>query len=247
MNLTQRLFLFLLILSMGSCNREQMNDCITGYGRDTAETRILEPFRGIEAGQEFDLFLTQDTGIPEQVIVRSGEKLLKGIKTEVKQGVLVLRDENRCNWVRKMRQNPRCTVNVHRLETIHLQGAAALKTLDTLRGGTLMLDHKSVYDLDLTLHYGNLSGGSINCGKTLLKGYAGIFAYEVNDVGQLLAEDLVTEDLYLYHFSPMDSKVSARMWLEISVFGKGNVTYRGNPKRGTKFIEGGQGKIVKIP
>jgi hypothetical protein len=224
-----------------------MDDCFTGYGRDTFEIRALETFFGIEAGQEFDVFLTQDTTIPEQVIVRTGNKLLTGIKTDVKNGLLILRDENRCNWVRRMRQNPRCTVNVHRLESIHLQGAAALKSLDTLRGGALLLDHKSVYDLDLSLHYGNVNGGSFNCGKTLLRGFAGIFAFEVSDVGQLLAEDLRTEDIYLYHFSPMNSQVSARMWLEISVFGKGNVRYRGTPARGTKFNEAGQGKIIQLP
>ena len=247
MNLTQRLFLFPLILSIAACNREQLDDCFTGYGRDTAETRFPGSFVGIEAGQEFDVFLTQDTGIPEQVVVHSGDKLLKGIKTEVKNGMLMLRDENRCNWVRRMRQNPRCTVNVHRLESIHLQGAAAMKSLDTLRGAALLLDQKSVYDLDLALDYGNVNGGSLDCGKTLLRGFAGIFAYEVSDVGQLLAEDLRTEDIYLYHFSPMDSKVSARMWLEISVYGKGNVRYRGNPKRGTKFNEIGPGKIIQEP
>lgn len=247
MNLTQRLFLFLLILSIVSCNREQLDDCFTGYGTDTTETRILEPFTGIEAGQEFDVFLTQDSALPEQVSISSGAKLLKGIKAVVKNGILAFSDENRCNWVRKMHQNPRCTVNVHKLESIHLKGAAALKSLDTIFGGALTIDHKSVYDLDLKLRYGNVSGGSINCGKTILSGYAGIFAYEVNDVGQLLAEHLRTEDIYLYHFSPLDSKVSARMWLEISVFGIGNVQYRGNPKRGTKLIEGGQGKIIQVP
>lgn len=247
MNLTQRLFLFLLILSIGSCNRDQLDDCFTGYGTDTTETRMLEPFRSIEVGQEFDVFLTQDTSLPEQVTVHSGDKLLKSIKTDVKNGMLTFSDENRCNWVRKMRQNPRCTLNVHKLEAIHLKGAAAVRSLDTIEGGALTIDHKSVYDLDLKLRYGNVSGGSINCGKTILSGYAGIFAYEVNDVGQLLAEQLRTEDIYLYHFSPLDSKVTARMWLEISVFGKGNVQYRGNPKRGTKFIEGGQGKIIQVP
>jgi len=247
MNLTQRLFLFLLLALSASCGPEQMNDCVTGSGADTFEIRMPGSFHGIEAGQEFDVYLTQDSSLPEQVIIRAGAKLLPGIQTELRDGILVLRDRNRCNWVRKMRQNPRCTVNVHKLDAIHLQGAASISSLDSIRGSNLLIDQKSVYDARLHLHYGNVSGGSSNCGKTILKGFAGIFAYDVTDVGQLLAEELRTEDIYLYYFSPLDSRINARMWLEVTIYGNGNVIYRSSPKRGSKITEHGTGRVLQQP
>jgi len=241
----QESFLLLIPLFWLGCGEDAMHNCTRGYGKDSVRYQSLQNVRSLEVGQEFDVFLTQDTDREEGIQFVYGSHLMSGLRAEVSNSKLLIRDVNRCNWTRNMKGNPRCTLNIHRLDEIHLRGAASLTSLDTLHGASLLLSQQSVYDAKLNLQYGNLYGGSNNSGKTILKGFAGIFAYEVNDAGQLLAEDLMTEDIYLYYYSPLDARVRARQWLQISLHGYGNVQYMQEPIRGTKLNATGSGRILK--
>ncbi|MFN7301093.1 MAG: GIN domain-containing protein [Bacteroidota bacterium] len=244
MRLQESFLLFIPLLFM-ACGEEAMHNCTRSYGRDSVRYQRLEGVRSMEVGQEFDVYLTQDSSHEEGIRFVYGSKLLNGLRAEVQDGKLLIRDINRCNWTRSMKGNPRCTLNLHRLDEIHLRGAASLQSLDTLRGSSLLLSQQSVYDARLNLQYGNVYGGSNNSGKTILRGFAGIFAYEVNDAGQLLAEDLMTEDIYLFYYSPLDARVRARQWLQISLHGYGNVQYMQEPIRGSQLNATGSGRILK--
>jgi len=241
----QESFLLIIPMFFAACGEDSMHNCMRSLGRDSTLYQKLEGVRSLEVGQEFDVYLMQDSSREEGIQFIYGNKLLSGLRAEVQAGKLLIRDINRCNWTRNMKGNPRCTLNLHRLDEIYLRGAASISSLDTFHGASLLLSQQSVYDARLNLRYGNVYGGSNNSGKTILSGFAGIFAYEVNDAGQLLAEDLMTEDIYLYYYSPLDARVRARQWLQISLHGYGNVRYMQEPIRGTRFNVTGSGLILK--
>ena len=65
---------------------------VTGSGEITSETRQLEPFHSISLNQmDAEVYITQDGG--NAVEIFADDNIIDLIKTEVRNGVLVIRPE----------------------------------------------------------------------------------------------------------------------------------------------------------
>ena len=89
---------FLLLSLSYSCKKSAICDCFKGSGKTVTESRSISPFQHIELHGKVDLRLHTSTDY--HVTVTSGEKLIDKVTTVVKDGLLRIDNENKCNWVR---------------------------------------------------------------------------------------------------------------------------------------------------
>lgn len=214
------------------------------YGETGMEKRRLPAFNGLEMGQRFRLYITCDTGAPESVTIYYGSNLLKDIETSVENGTLFIRDRNRFNWVRSYRYSPTCTLNVHRLDRITLNGAAAVVCLDTIRTDKLALNVNSVEDQQFRVRCGQLYGSSSNSGRITFAGQGTIFAWTSEDGSGLDASALHCDDAYIFHYTERDVRVNPKNLLEAHAYGNGNIYYLRAPAIALKKFEFGRGKVL---
>ena len=71
-----------------------MGDCFNGTGIVKKETRILGDFDSIYVDRRLNIVLVQDS--VNFAVVEAGEHLLDMIETEIQNGELTLRNNNKC-------------------------------------------------------------------------------------------------------------------------------------------------------
>ena len=215
------------------------------YGTDAEKTIALKDITKLRVGQKFKLMVTSDTAKPEQITVKYGSNLLEGIVAEESDGWISLLDKNRFNWVRDMDVQPLCTLNVHRLNALDIQGAAAVTFLDTVYTNQVDVVMNSVEDQLLLFHCGNLYGNGVNTGHTVLAGQGTIFAWGCENGGSFDAEKLRCDDAYIYHYAARDVVVNPKNIFYATVYGTGNIYYLSEPMNKFEKKEFGKGKVLK--
>jgi hypothetical protein len=210
------------------------------FGDITTESRTLGSFHGLEVNHDIQLFVTQDTTKPEHIEITYGKNVIPGITTEILNGVLSIKNSNKAKWLRKLNIQPKCTLNLHQIDDIHLEGNAKVNCIDTLYSQAIHCTVNSVEDQNLLIFCGQLYGGVMNSGNVKFSGQATIFSWSCEKGGGLDATDLRSDDVYLYHFTIKDVFVNPSKQFEANLFNSGNAYYFTTPTY--KFKESAQGK-----
>ena len=210
------------------------------FGDITTESRTLGSFHGLEVNHDIQLFVTQDTTKPEHIEITYGKNVIPGITTEILNGVLSIKNSNKAKWLRKLNIQPKCTLNLHQIDDIHLEGNAKVNCIDTLYSQAIHCTVNSVEDQNLLVFCGQLYGGVMNSGNVKFSGQATIFSWSCEKGGGLDATDLRSDDVYLYHFTIKDVFVNPSKQFEANLFNSGNAYYFTTPTY--KFKESAQGK-----
>jgi hypothetical protein len=210
------------------------------FGEITTESRTLGSFHGLEVNHDIQLFVTQDTTKPEHIEITYGKNVIPGITTEILNGVLSIKNSNKAKWLRKLNIQPKCTLNLHQIDDIHLEGNAKVNCIDTLYSQAIHCTVNSVEDQNLLVFCGQLYGGVMNSGNVKFSGQATIFSWSCEKGGGLDATDLRSDDVYLYHFTIKDVFVNPSKQFEANLFNSGNAYYFTTPTY--KFKESAQGK-----
>lgn len=184
--------------------------------------------------------------MPEQVTISYGKHLLAKIKTEIEDGVLVLRDENTFNWVRKLDVNPVCTVNVKKLDRLEALGASQMICLDTIIVNDIKLNMNSVALQQLMFKANWIYGSASNAGTIKLSGTAFGLSWTCENGSWLDASKLPCSDIYVYHFTNRNMYVNPVNVFKAQVKGDGNVYYSKDPKLVFEKSETGKGKVIKL-
>ena len=218
------------------------------FGDITTETRTLGSFHGLDVNQDIELFITQDSTKPAHVEITYGKNVIPGITTEITNGVLSIKNSNKAKWLRKLNIQPKCTLNLHQIDDIHLEGNAKVICIDTLYSQAIHCTVNSVEDQNLLVFCGQFYGGVMNSSNVKLSGQATIFSWSCEKGGGLDATDLRSDDVYLYHFTIKDVSVNPSKQFEAHLFNSGNAFYFKTPTY--KFKETSQGKgqvLLKKP
>src|SRR5437879_832707 len=95
---------FLLLLNfvlVNSCKKQNMCDCFKSRGETIIEDRKVSDFTTIHIFDKIDVYFTQDTTVMTNTIkVVTGKHLMSNVTTEVSGGVLQIKNQNKCNFVR---------------------------------------------------------------------------------------------------------------------------------------------------
>jgi hypothetical protein len=209
------------------------------FGDITTKTRTLGSFHGLDVNQDIELFITQDSTKPTHIEITYGKNVIPGITTEITNGILSIKNSNKAKWLRKLNIQPKCSLNLHQIDDIHLEGNAKVICIDTLYSQAIHCTVNSVEDQNLLVFCGQLYGGVTNSSNVKLSGQATIFSWSCEKGGGLDASKLRSDDVYLYHFTIKDVFVNPSKQFDANLFNSGNAYYFNTPTY--KFKESAQG------
>lgn len=237
--------LMLLSISLSSCEKDSLCNCLKSTGDSETEVRDLPEFYAIEMNQNVDVILKH--GSMNQARVTAGENLLDGVSTEVDNGLLRIKNINRCNWLRDFKNKFTVEITYTDLKAITMRGSGVLHCLDTIRSDEFMAESWNgtgvinllldCNDTKLKLHTGP---GDINAsGKTGI-----LYVYSTGN-GFMRLSSLESNYTYVTTRSTGDCEVTANTELEVSIEYQGDVYYRGEPPVIKSTITG-SGKLYKF-
>jgi hypothetical protein len=238
------LFGILLILFHTSCQKDHLFDCFKGTGNTTTDVRLANNFTKIKVSNNVDAVIFP--GHDFKVEVTAGSKLIDGITTEVKNGMLYLRNENKCNWVRSFKNTFTVKIWLPDIEELTVNGSGNITFADTIRHPEFVFNNWGASGKIVFLF--NTSAARINIhtgpGDFVLKGYVGVHYLYNNGNGITDASDLNTDVTFTENKGANNEYVRAKEWLSAKISYVGNIYYFGNPD--SVIREGtGSGKLIK--
>lgn len=202
----KKLILIFTLISFLGCNSEDTGNCFQKAGEIVQNEVLVANFSEIMVYDKIKLFIKQ--GPEQRVIIESGKNLLNEITAEVEDGLLVLKNENTCNFVRDYGIT-RIYVTTPNLEYLRHAGNIPLESVGTLNFENLWLVSEN-QDLDpeiytngdfiLDLEVQNLRITNDNYSHFFLTGsvenFNGFFAA---GNGRLEARELIVQNYDLFH------------------------------------------------
>lgn len=202
------------------------------------EERVVPSFSGVSLGIAADLYLTQ--GSPAKVIVEGDESSLENIVTEVKGGILIIRNEKR--WTRKIR-NVNIWVTTPEIEELNLSGSGSIIAegpvnteeleMKVSGSGNITLDELTGDELDAAI------SGS---GDIYLTGSVGELDIRISGSGGIKAPSLTVDECSVKISGSGNCEINAGKELEAHISGSGKVIYFSNP-RVNAFVSG-SGRVI---
>lgn len=94
----KNLFYIVVVLVLFSCNSENAGDCFQTTGTLVKEEVVVGSFNKILVNRDIELIIKD--GLEQKIVIETGKNLLNDVEAIVKEGKLVLTDNNFCNYVR---------------------------------------------------------------------------------------------------------------------------------------------------
>lgn len=238
------LAVFLFFLT--ACEKTPVLDCFVSTGKIVKEERQLGQFRTVLLMDNINLILSQSN--KNRLVVEAGSNLMGKIVTEVENdSVLILKNDNRCNWVRSFDKPVNVYLEFKQLELIEYRSIGDVSNADTLRLDSLSVDVKEGAGkiellIKTPLVYCNLHYGTADI---FLKGFADLSYVFGDGFGRIDNRDLNASQVFVTNKSSNDMYLNARLRLGATIENIGNIYYRGNPSE-IELQRTGSGELIKI-
>jgi hypothetical protein len=238
--------LSIVSLVVSSCGKTPLCDCFDSAGKDASQVREVLFFNQIVVKDNINVYIT--TGNPEQVTIEGGGNLLQNIGTTVSNGVLTLKNNNICNWLRSYKKSG---INVYitmpQLTTITNSGYGTVYSKGTLTFDSLDLyTTNSPGDIDLTVNANYINAHMFGTADLTLTGQCQTFLTNYfGGTGFLYDNSLVvTNYAFVSSNTTGDCYVNCMGQLDVKIYGQGNVYYSGSGN--VQYTsEGGSGQLIK--
>lgn len=223
--------LFLVLSSLFfSCNSENAPDCLQGEGELVRKEVSLPSFDKITVFEKVALVLKE--GPEQKVEIETGEFLLNEVSAKVKEGTLVLRNENGCNLFREYGIT-RVYVTSPNITTVRSSTGLLIRSDGVLSYPTLSLVSESFndpenettdgsFEMDLAtdnvsivvngIAYFKLSGTTTNFNITIAAGDS-----------RIEAEDLLADNVQVNHRGTNDILANPQLSIGGRISGTGDV------------------------
>ncbi|HMQ77609.1 MAG TPA: DUF2807 domain-containing protein [Flavobacteriales bacterium] len=239
----KRMLLPLMVL-LAACEAEQWDDCITSSGPERVEERAVGAFQRVVLEDRVDLVLEDRAA--GTVAVAAGGNLMDQIVTEAEGGMLTVRNENRCNWVRSFK--PRITVHVplQAVVELELRGTGDVHAADTVRHQVFRIEQRNAQgtvELPLAVDtcYVGLHTGA---GDVRLAGRCGVAYLYSGFMGPIDAGELAAQEVNVNNSGVADIICRAQQRLNAQLFDVGDVRYYGDPV--VQATVSGSGQVVRL-
>ena len=232
---------FLFIFLFSSCGKENRFDCIKRTGEKTTDTRILPPFTKIYLKDNIDVFVKQ--GTEQEVKIEAGNNLVSLIKTEVIDGVLHIKNENKCNWARSYKKGKISVyLTIPKLRYVSQFGSGEIKSIDTLSCDTIDILTGESGDVELYVNANVVFNHLHSTSDVTLHGKAPIQGIFHSGEGYLHCEDLQTDITWSHSVASGNEYLNAKNVLAVTIDWAGDIYYLGNPSIELKGT--GKGKLI---
>jgi len=229
------LFLAIPVILFG-CDSEKGLDCFQAAGDIVQEERMMDSFSEITVFERTKLIVQQ--GDVQKVLVESGANLLNDIDVKVKDGVLLINNNNSCNLVRDYGIT-KVIVTSPNITTIRSSTGYLVESLGVLRYPSLRLLSEDQanedefhsdgdFRLDLDVEYLEIVANGLS--NFMLSGSAtqakfGLYAGDC----RVRAENLIIQNLEIYHRSTGDMHVNPQQSIIGKIVSLGDVKAKTKP------------------
>lgn len=239
----------LLLISLGiflfSCKKAEDRTCWKAAGEETKLEVPLESFNKLLLREHIIYELVQDS--LNKLVITGGENLVKHIKYSVSDGLLELKNENRCNFFRSYKNKVKVEIHFTDLINVHFEGTEPMTNLGTLKFNYLTFlirDGAGPVNLnfDATVVMATITHGY---GDFTFKGKVNYANFNVRSNGYCDAYGLeVSDSLVAVNNSQGDMKINAHNTkLKAETDLDGNIYYKGVPTS-IIFNQYGNGELI---
>lgn len=242
--------LLILTLSLAfftSCKKGAFTDCFRSTGTIVKKERSIGNFNNILLKDNVNLILNKSGN--NGITIEAGSNLIDGIITEVTEnGVLELRNDNQCNWIRSYESPINVYLDYVDIDSIEYRSIGDISSADTLSTDTLWLKvSEGAGQINLSLNverlYCVLSYGTANI---VLDGKSGLSYVYSGSFGLIDMVNLESNFIYVKSQSSNDMYLRAKTCLGVIIENVGNIYYAGNPSTVT-LDKTGPGELIKLP
>jgi hypothetical protein len=210
----------------------------------TINRTVTENFTGIYLHDNVNLVLTQ--GPVYKISLEGGENILGGIKTDISQNMLTIKNTNTFNWLRTYDKEITAYVTLPHLLTLDYEATSKVSCTDTIREDSLAVTARggSGY-INLIIRTGtsklSITSGSADMNVSGKTGVNFIFS---GAYGPFHCFDLQSDYLFMRNGSTNHCSVNVKHEFEYEITSLGNIYYKGNPARISGSITG-EGQLIK--
>lgn len=219
-----------------------MCDCIKRTGDETGVTRAMNPFDKILVEDKVDVYLEEDSVY--SVRVEGGKNVITLIKTEVENGTLRIRNDNKCNFMRSYKKKISVYIKTPRYREITHNGVGNVYCTRPLKSDTLTYHVFNSGDLYLDVDNTYLIGGNNGMGDVIASGKTNYHLVYCHGEGWVNAKNLQTETSDLVLLTSGLTYVNASNSLIVLIERTGDVYYNGDPPV-IDLKRNGSGQLIK--
>ena len=218
---------------------------IKGNGNVVTIERSTDDYDAIAVSGWFNVILVD--GQEGKLSIEGDENLLEYIKTEVKEGKLVIKVKKGYNlqpssW--KKDGSIYVTVPVESVNEVTLSGSGDIVGKKTISASEFSTNMSGSGDITLDVESKTVSASMSGSGDINLSGTTEVFDVQISGSGDIEAYDLIADTVDASISGSADIKVTANKMLKARVSGSGDIHYRGDAtKLDTK--SSGSGDITR--
>lgn len=204
---------------------------LPAQAQNRKEQRDVRQFQGISFGVSGKLYIQQ--GKEYKLELEGDEDVLEEIETEVRDGILRIRDKRRWGWSWSTKQKITAWVTLPEVEEISVSGSGKIENESPIRADELELSVSGSGFIELDeLSCDRMEVSISGSGRLALAGKQALDAMDISisGSGNVHSEDLEAEELSVSVSGSGNCYVSVSQKLRARISGSGSVYYQGRPE-----------------
>lgn len=225
--LSATLLIVFYALSFFSCDSENALDCFKKTGEIVEQEFQLESFNSIEALDEIDIYLFNSS--EQKVIIKAGKNLIPKINLKVENGILIITNDNKCNWTRSS-ENPGIYIFSNDITDIGIFDFTNIISEETLHLENLNIFSDGTGNFDMNIDIDSLSIESRYISNFTFTGNAEFIDLIITGDSRFMAGSLMAEGIQIHHNGSNRVELYPKNSLRGEVGSTGSVYYFHEPE-----------------
>lgn len=209
---------------------------VKGNGKMTTITRTTGDYDGVRCAGSMDFVLV--AGDEGNITIEGEENLLEYIITEVKNGQLVVKVENKVNLKPSWGKTIKITVPFRDIEAVSLAGSGDVWNEDKITATDFEASLAGSGDMVLNVEASSVEGSIAGSGDLTIKGSTNDLEAKVAGSGDFHGFDLDANNTVVSVAGSGDAEVVSKVSLKARVSGSGDIEYKGNPESEDTKVSG---------
>ncbi|MDT0608525.1 head GIN domain-containing protein [Croceitalea rosinachiae] len=203
---------------------------VKGNGKTVTIERSVGDYDAIAVSGWFDVNIV--SGNEGELTLKGEENLLEYIKTEVKDGKLVIKTAKGVNLKpSNWNSGIYVTVPIESIDMVSLSGSGDIVGETIIKSERFKTSLSGSGDVTLDVEASILDASMSGSGDINLSGSARDFDVSISGSGDIKAYDLKAENVTAQVSGSADIKVTATEMIKARVSGSGDISFKGNPKK----------------
>lgn len=240
----KRIYFFLLLaLSIVSIQCKKPA-CVENSGAPIINKRMIQTFTQIHLQDNINLILTQE--VEQAITVEAGQNIIPNITTVVENGVLTIRNEGTCKWLKMPDTQINVYVSVKHLEKLDYEGSGNVTSTNTIHTSNFnLISQKGAGNINMQINATNtniqLEGENPDIILTGISDYCSI---SVDPRSSINLSNFEVRSMSAEYRSIRDGFINVSEKLQVNVYHTGNLFYKGAPIQVTPIYYG-SGRLIK--